>query len=174
MNHDVIAPGRIEFRDAVSQTDVDIVRRLCESTEYFHAHEVDVAVELVDERLAKGRASGYEFIFAHLASPDGRGRGVVVGYSCYGLIACTRSSFDLYWLVVGKAWQRTGLGRAILDESVRRMRAMGAMRVYAETSSRAQYQSTRAFYERCGFTPAAMLDDFYDVGDGKVVYVKRM
>ena len=54
------------------------------------------------------------------------------------------------------------------------MRAAGGTRIYADTSQRAQYNDTRAFYERCGYDIAAVLEDFYDRGDGKVIYAKSI
>ena len=161
------AAVQLAFRCDVHASDAQRVRDLCESTGFFHLYEVDVAEELVVERLTKGAASGYEFIFALL---DGE----IVGYACFGPIACTKSSFDLYWLVVGDRWRGRGFGRALLVESERAMRELGALRLYAETSSRGQYAPTRAFYERCGFHADAVLQDFYDTGDGKVIYVKTL
>ena len=49
---------------------------------------------------------------------------------------------------------------------------MGGRRVYIETSNRAQYGSTRGFYQRGGYHPEAILKDFYAPGDDKVTYVK--
>ncbi len=55
--------------------------------------EVEVAVELVQERLAKGLTSEYFFVFAE---QDGKRRGLYL----FGPIACTLASYDLYWIVV--------------------------------------------------------------------------
>jgi hypothetical protein len=41
-----------------------------------------------------------------------------------------------------------------------------------ETSTRAQYEPTRTFYERCGYEIAAELPDFYAPGDGKAIFVR--
>ncbi len=153
------------FRFDVSMSDRDEVRRLVESTGFFHLYETDVAVELVDERLAKGPASGYHFVFLEEA-------GRVAGYTCYGPIACTESSYDLYWIVVDRAFQGRGFGRLLLAETERRIAEQGGVRVYAETSGRPQYQSTRDFYEHFGYRKEAELTDFYAPGDAKVVYVK--
>lgn len=157
----------VAFRYAVGPGDVEAVREVTASTGYFHDDEVGVAVELVEERLAKGAASGYEFVFAEY---DGR----VVGYASFGPVPCTRSSFDWYWLAVRPEFQRFGIGRRLLAETERLARAMGGTRLYCETSSRPQYASTRAFYERMGFQLCEVLEDFYDVGDGRATYVKRL
>jgi len=48
------------------------------------------------------------------------------------------------------------------------------MQVYADTSSRPQYEPTRAFYLSCGYVQEAFLADFYSPGDGKVIFVKPL
>jgi hypothetical protein len=60
----------------------------------------------------------------------------------------------------------------VLEESERMIRLAGGSRVYLDTSSRPQYQPTRAFDEPFDFRCAAVLDDFYAPGDGKVIYLK--
>jgi hypothetical protein len=44
--------------------------------------------------------------------------------------------------------------------------------VYIDTSGRAQYASTRAFYEKNGYVCEARLKDFYAPGDDRVIYSK--
>jgi D-alanine-D-alanine ligase-like ATP-grasp enzyme/ribosomal protein S18 acetylase RimI-like enzyme len=157
----------VTFRYEIVPGDVAAIREVTASTGYFHDDEVDVAVELVEERLAKGAASGYEFV---LAECDGR----VVGYASFGPVPCTQSSFDWYWLAVRPELQRFGIGRRLLAETERLARAMGGTRLYCETSGRPQYASTRAFYERMGFTLCELLEDFYDAGDARATYVKPL
>ena len=155
------------LRDQVTPSDREHVRRIVESTGFFRTDEVDVAVELVDERLAKGPASGYEFVFA-----DRGGR--AVGYACFGPIACTIGSYDLYWIAVDADQQGTGLGRLLLNAAEDAIRRGGGRHVYIETSNRPQYTPTRGFYDRCGYRQAAVLPDFYAPGDDKVIYVKDL
>jgi ribosomal protein S18 acetylase RimI-like enzyme len=138
---------------------------MVESTEFFSPEEADVAVELVDERLAKGPASGYHFVFAEQ-------QGRTVGYSSYGPIAGTLASFDLYWIVVSQSDRGCGLGRLLLEETERKIRAAGGQRVYIETSNRPQYAPTRHFYDRNGYVREALIKDFYAPGDDKAIYVK--
>ena len=137
---------------------------MTESTGVFSPGEIQIAVELADERLAKGEASGYYFVFAE---EDGQVR----GYACYGPIALTVGSYDLYWIAVAKSTQGSGLGRTLLERSEQLIREVGGRRVYIETSTRPPYAPTRAFYVR-GDALEVVLEDFYAVGDGKAIYVK--
>ena len=92
----------------------------------------------VAERLAKGAASGYEFLFAEQG-------GRMLGYACYGRIPLTLASFDLYWIVVDSASQGQGIGSALVGEMERRVRGRARL-IVVETAGRPDYAPTRAFY----------------------------
>jgi ribosomal protein S18 acetylase RimI-like enzyme len=156
----------LTFRTDLMPGDRGRIRAMVESTGVFNAVELDCAVELADERLKQGPASGYFFVFAEL---DGQ----VVGYACYGQIALTVGSYDLYWIAVDKSAQGIGLGRKIMDKVAEIIHGEGGRNIYIETSTRPHYQATRAFYERCGCALVATLDDFYAPGDGKAIYCKK-
>jgi len=156
----------VSFRLEARPGDPEVVRRIVEATDYFTASEVPVAVELVEENLAKGAAaSGYSFVFAE---QEGR----AVGYACYGLIPCTVSSYNLYWIAVHPDFQSGGLGKALMREVEKLIAAAGGTRIYIDTSYKAQYEDTRAFYESLGFSRDGLLKDFYAPGDDKVIYRK--
>lgn len=155
------------LRDVVTPADRERVRKLVDATGFFLPAEVDVAVELVDERLARGPASGYHFVFADRGAE-------LAGYACYGPIACTVASFDLFWIAVDPACQRLGMGRQLLSTVESRIAFAGGQRVYVDTSGKPQYAATRAFYERTGFRCEARLTDFYAPGDDRVIYVKLL
>jgi D-alanine-D-alanine ligase len=147
--------------------DREVIRRIVTSTGVFNQVEIDVAVELLDERLAKGPVSGYEFIFAEV-------QGEVVGYACYGPIALTVGSYDLFWIAVDKTRHARGVGKRLLARCEELIREAGGRKVYAETSGRAAYEPTRTFYHRTQYEREAVLKDFYAPGDDKVVFVKTL
>jgi ribosomal protein S18 acetylase RimI-like enzyme len=155
------------IRDRVDPADADAVRSLVARTGFFRPDEIEIAVELVDERLANGLASGYEFVF-------GERNGSVIGYACFGPIGCTLGSYDLYWIAVDPRHQRSGIGRRLLAAVEARVAATGGRRIYIDTSNQPNYAATRAFYERNGYTCEARLIDFYAPGDDRVIYVKAI
>jgi D-alanine-D-alanine ligase len=157
----------IDLREIVRPSDLDAVRDIVASTGFFSSAEVDVAVELVQERLTRGVASGYHFVFAERA-------GRTFGYACYGPIACTIGSFDLFWIAVHDDFRGHGLGRLLLRTSEQKIAQAGGRRIYIETSGRPQYEPTQQFYEHCGYTREAVLAEFYAPGDDKVVYCKAL
>jgi len=156
----------ISFRYNVLSDDCETVRAIVEATGYFAPSEVAVAIELVQENLAKGAAaSGYHFVFAEHGART-------IGYVCYGPIPCTISSHNLYWIAVHPDFQGRGLGRMLMRESENRIRAAGGTRIYIDTSYKAQYEDTREFYQSLGYALDALLKDFYSPGDDKVIYRK--
>ena len=73
-NPDTVALNGItlSLRYDVRDADIGRVREIVESTGFFHSKEVDVAVELVEERLRRGDESGYFFAFAERKDQIGR------------------------------------------------------------------------------------------------------
>ena len=159
------ASDQISWREEPRLSDMDRVREIVVSSGFFSEAEVEVAVELVQERLNKGVESGYYFLFAEQDQK-------VAGYSCFGPIPCTVESYDIYWIAVQQELRRSGLGVEILKNVEERIREMGGKRIYVETSSRQQYRPTRSFYSRCGYRREATLENFYSSGDHKVVYLR--
>ncbi len=157
----------VTYRHDVQQTDGATVRAIVESSGFFSPAEVSIALELVEERLAKGIASGYHFLFAGQA-------GETIGYACYGPIPGTAASYDLYWIAVRNDRRGGGIGSALLARCEDAIARLGGRRIYVETSSREQYETTRRFYQGSGYSKEALLPDFYAPGDAKVVYVKEI
>src|SRR3954468_9257707 len=104
------------LRYDVRPHDAVAVREIVSSTGFFHDFEIDVAVELVQERLVQGLASGYYFVFS-----DDPATGRAIGYACFGPIPCTVGSFDLYWIAVHNDWRGRGLGTRLMREAERSM-----------------------------------------------------
>ncbi|MGH9338960.1 MAG: GNAT family N-acetyltransferase [Acidobacteriota bacterium] len=155
------------YRQEVRPADLENVRAIVESSGFFSSEEVNVAVELVEQRLAAAEASGYHFIFAEQHEN-------VVAYSCFGPIPATQARFDLYWIAVHNNLRGQGLGRELLARTEAAILQMGGRRVYIETSSREQYQSTIRFYGAMGYQQQALLRDFYRCGDSKIVLMKDL
>jgi ribosomal protein S18 acetylase RimI-like enzyme len=157
----------ITFRTEVRPEDVEIVREIIVSTGFFYDFEVPVAVELIQEKIDLGDQSDYHFIFAEL---DGK----TVSYSCFGPIAATDGSFDLYWIATHNDYRGKGIGNLLIEETHRKIKEMGGRIVIAETSTIEKYTPTRHFYDRIGYKKEAQINDFYTEGDGKVFFVKRL
>lgn len=146
------------------------------ATRAFHADEMEVALSLFDLSFRGGlRSTGaedapadYEFLGAF--DDDDR----LMGYACFGATPSTDGTYDLYWLAVDPAAQGTGMGRALVGAVEERLRARRARLLVVETSSRADYAGTRAFYARSGYEETARVADFYAPGDDRIMLTTRL
>jgi GNAT superfamily N-acetyltransferase len=157
----------ITFRSAPEKHDISRVREIVESTRFFYDHEVEIAAELVEERINEGESTGYFFVFAEVD-------GVTAAYSCYGPITMSKTCFDLYWIVTHNDYRGKGIGKKLLEETYIQARKMGCKIIIAETSGLEHYAPTRAFYDSNKFELEARLRNFYDEGDDKLFYTKRI
>ena len=141
------------------------LERLTRGTGLFREDEVATAVELLDESLAGD--DDYQFVGAF---EDDQ----MVGYACWGATPGTVATSDLYWIVVDRLRQGSGVGTQLLGEVESRLTADGRRLVVVETSSRADYTPTRRFYETRGYTRTATIPGYYAPGDDLVIYTKDL
>lgn len=159
--------NKITFRTNPRSEDIGNIRDIVASTGFFHDYEIPVAVELVEERLKKGESTGYFFVFAM----DGE---KTIAYACYGEIPCTSGSYDLYWIATHNDYRGKGIGRLLLAETEKEILKRGGRGIYVETSSQSKYLPTQKFYENNQYILEARIRDFYEPGDDKMLYVKRL
>ncbi|MGE5893291.1 MAG: N-acetyltransferase family protein [bacterium] len=157
----------IVLRREPRESDRDAVRELLGSTGFFSPREIEVAAELIDDRLTKGGSSEYLFIFAEIDRKPG-------GYICYGPITMTEGRFDLYWIAVHSGMQGRGIGTLLLTEAERHIDSLNGNYLFSETSSRGIYEPTREFYRKQGFREVARVPQFYADHDDKVIFMKRL
>ena len=148
--------------------DREAIRALVAGTGAFKPHEVDVAMELVEIALTqKGQEDYHPYV---LAEEDG----TVVAYACFGKNPMTKATFDLYWIATRADRMGKGYGRAILAFVEEEVRRRGGKLLVIETSSQESYGTQRLFYEKTGCILAAQLPDYYDEGDDKLIYLKKI
>ena len=134
----------------------------------FSPEEIECVGELWEEYLHVGpEHCGYHFIVYR----DGDR---VLGFACYGPRDLTDGAFDLYWIAVDPIARCNGVGHALLTSSEEAVRAMGGRMLIAETSGTPHYETTRKFYISLGYTPEAIIKDFYTIGDDLLIYTKRI
>ena len=169
------APVRLRELRPADRAPLDALLR---ATGSFPENELAVAMELIDEGLAKATAGAtltaddYRFLVAEL--PESGAAPRVIGYVCWGQNPMSDCVFDLYWIAVDPRAQGGGAGRALMAAAEAEARARGGRMVLVETGGKASYAPTRRFYERIGYVEIARLPDYFRVGDDKVIYARRL
>jgi len=157
----------MNFREEPNTGDLLHVSRILEERGIFRANEIAVALELVQDRIDKGKSSEYMFLFMD-------GENELDGFACYGPISVTQSCYDLYWIAVRKGSGRSGIGGRMMEMLCKRARGEGGTWIFAETSTLEGYAPAREFYLKSGFGQTCTVPDFYAPGDGKIIFRKAL
>jgi ribosomal protein S18 acetylase RimI-like enzyme len=156
----------IDIRPTQSQ-DADALLRLAGAEPLFTTEEADTVAELLEAYLNDEDHNGYYFLSA-MENDE------LLGFACYGPTPLTQGTFDLYWIAVGQGAKGKGIGRALMAQTENEVRKQGGRMIVLDTSGRAEYAPTRAFYQRLGYTLAATIPEFYAPGDDLIIYTRTL
>ena len=86
----------------------------------------------------------------------------------------TVGTFNLYAIGVKKSYQGKGIGSKMMTYIENYLQQKGHRILIVDTSGTADFELTRQFYEKLGYAKEAVIRDFWDVGDDKVTYWKKL
>lgn len=147
--------------------DKPTVLRILQNTPEFLPFEVVVAEELIDAFIESPNESGYHIMVAEIGND-------VAGYVCYGQTPLTESTWDVFWIAVGRNSQGHGIGRDLMRYTEDHIKKLGGHLVVVETSSKPNYNKTRKFYEDLKYLEIARIPEFYAPNDDEVIFIKRV
>ncbi|MDD4818460.1 MAG: GNAT family N-acetyltransferase [Victivallaceae bacterium] len=157
-----------EFIRPMVRNDRDVLLRMVRGTGMFTPEEVDIAAELMDVYLDRPDQKDYRLFVAD------DGTGTAVGYVCFGPTPATKSTFDLYWIVVEPVRQHCGIGGRLLAFAEQTCHRSGGRLIIIETSSLEKYEPTRKFYLRNGYSIEARIKNFYAPDDDRLIFTRRL
>jgi GNAT superfamily N-acetyltransferase len=150
----------------IKSEDRKSIEEVLRSSGFFYEFEIETALEIADETLAKGsEESGYYWL--KVTDEDG-----VIAFANYGKNAFSTHSWDLYWIAVHQNSRNKKLGTLMLKAIEDDIRKLGGKILWIETSGRPLYTSTESFYRKNGYQLQASLKDFYGPDDPKQIYSK--
>jgi ribosomal protein S18 acetylase RimI-like enzyme len=86
----------------------------------------------------------------------------------------TDRTFNLYAIGVQENLQGRGIGKEMMNFIEEYLRGRGNRVLIVETSSMPEFDLTRAFYHKIGYTQEAIIRDFWKEGDDKVIFWKKL
>ena len=152
----------------MARSDRAAVAEIVTAVGNFNPEEVLCALELVDIYLDNEAQQDYRVVVATDSTDSVR------GYACWGRVPLTRGTYDLYWVASHPDVQGQGFGRSLMDYVEGEVRADHGRLLVLETSAKESYGKTVRFYRRLGYEETSRIRDFYDVGDDKLTFVKRL
>jgi len=152
----------------MEQADRPAIADLIVSAGNFNPTEMDCALELVDIYLMHPGQADYRVLVAEDLAAK------VQGYACWGPVPLTRGTYDLYWIATRPDARGRGFGRALMNCVEDKVLELNGRILALETSAKASYARTVGFYRRLGYEEVVRIRDFYDVGDDKIIFMKRI
>lgn len=137
-------------------------------TRAFSSAEIDVAMELIDIVLKDQVQKDYQ-IDCMVDDQD-----LAIGYICHGPTPMTQGTFDLYWIAVDPDFQEQGAGSKLVGFLEEGVKARGGRMILADTSTVPQYEKTQRFYVKNGFQQVARIPDYYQPGNDRVTFCRRL
>ena len=86
----------------------------------------------------------------------------------------TSGTWNLYLIAVHADRQGTGIGGQLMQYVERLLKEKDARLLIVETSDLDEFSLTRQFYTGLGYEKEAHIREFYDYGEGKVVFWKKL
>jgi ribosomal protein S18 acetylase RimI-like enzyme len=86
----------------------------------------------------------------------------------------TEGTFNLYLIAVLSDLKGKGIGGEVMQFLENQLKSSGVRVLLVETSGLPAFERTRHFYDQCHYTREAVIRDFYQAGEDKVVFWKKL
>ena len=159
-------PGASRIRP-VAPADTPALVALSVSSGLFEPESSGAIREMLDEYHANVASSGQQM----LTWDEG---GTLVGIAYIVPRAFADRVWELLMIAVDASRHRQGVGSQMLEAVEEAVRAEGGRLLLIETSDKASFERTRAFYRKHSYTEVAHIPDYFADGDGKASFVKRL
>ena len=143
------------------------VLELVQATGNFSEPEIAIAKELIDICVEQPDQKDY---YAYVAVDNQR----IAGFLLLGPTPATAGTYDMYWIAVHPDFQGHGIAQELDAYAVGFVRTRRGYWLLAETSSGLNYERTRAFYIKQGYSLLTRIADYYKPGDDLMVFGKRL
>lgn len=147
----------------VEAADIPGLKAVLDSIELFPADMLD---EMIADYL-HNPASG-DVWFTALE----KGQVISIGYCAPEKL--TDGTYNLYAIGVKGDMQGKGTGGHMMAFIEQHLRERGQRILIVDTSGTDAFSQTRTFYEKLGYTREAVIRDFWEEGDDKVTYWKKL
>ncbi len=148
---------------AISKSDLEDLKRVIDSSELFPSDLLD---EMVSEYFSNTETEELWFTSIDNNKP------IAIAYCAPEKL--TEGTYNLYLIAVQKEYQAKGIGKKLMKYIEDLLASKGNRILLVETSGLNEFELTREFYDKCGYTREAIIRDFYRDGEDKVVFWKKL
>ena len=86
----------------------------------------------------------------------------------------TEGTYNLYLIAISKNFQGKGMGAEMMAYIEILLKEKGVRILLVETSSLPEFELTRKFYDKLDYKREAVIREFYQEGEDKIVFWKKL
>ncbi len=86
----------------------------------------------------------------------------------------TVGTYNLYLIAIQKELQGKGFGKEIMTFVEQYLKELNGRILIVETSGLPEFELTRKFYDKCNYERSAVIKEFYQEGEDKVIFWKKL
>lgn len=147
----------------VKQEDLDGLKHVLDTSGLFPSEYLD---DMISDYFANPDTEAIWFTYITHGKP------AAIGYCAPEKL--TNGTYNLYAIAVDKMLQGRGIGRKMMNFIEQLLKESSKRVLIVETSSDDQYQLTRKFYHKLNYKEEAVIRDFWNEGEHKVVFLKKL
>jgi ribosomal protein S18 acetylase RimI-like enzyme len=147
----------------VRRADIPELKKVLDSSELFPSYLLD---DMINDYLNNESSTDFWFTTIENEKP------VSIGYCAPERL--TEGTYNLYAIAVNKSLQGNGIGKQMMEYIESHLRNSGNRILIVETSGKPEFELTREFYIKCQYIKQAVIPEFYEKGDDKVVFWKKL
>ena len=147
----------------VKKQDIPELKKVLDSSELFPSYLLD---EMISDYLNNEKSTDIWFTTIDQEKP------ISIGYCAPERL--TEGTYNLYAIAVHKSQQGNGIGKKMMEYIENELRKGGNRILIVETSGKPEFELTREFYIKCDYTKQAVIPEFYEKDDDKIVFWKKL
>lgn len=147
----------------VTESDVDGLKSVLDSCGLFPSEYLD---EMISDYFRNSETVDIWFTYCINNSP------VAIGYCVPEKL--TSGTYNLLAIGVSEHYQRKGIAKEMMSYIEHELRGKDGRLLIVETSSDAAQAGARKLYQKIGYTQEAVIRDFWNDGEDKIVFWKKL
>lgn len=147
----------------IQQKDLSALKQVLETIELFPSEMLE---EMTGDFFKKPETEDIWFTALEDQTP------IAIGYC--SLEKLTDGTYNLYAIGVRKDRQGKGIGSQMMSYLEKHLQTKSGRILIVDTSGIDEFQATRQFYQGLNYTQEAVIRDFWEEGDDKVTFWKKL
>jgi ribosomal protein S18 acetylase RimI-like enzyme len=147
----------------ITKADIEALKKVIDSNKLFPP-------DLLDEMTAD--------FFTNVAAQDiwltKENEGIPIAIAYCAPERMTEGTYNLYLIAIHKEYQGQGIGTELMQYIENLLKQDSVRILIVETSGLSEFELTRKFYDKLGYKREATIREFYQVGEDKIVFWKKL